>query len=137
MMVGGVSKSLPEWVIESIPIKVNDSLRGDDHVALIKISKGAYSVGYISDAGYAVFKELRDSQINFSCDVLVAGEHSHGEGAISDFLTYTGASEVIFGRSYFYTPKKRAIGVISYDQRFCGAVRIRLREDRLETFSKP
>lgn len=116
------------YLLESFPISVKNSIRSDDHVALVRISKNGFSLGYISDAGCEVFEELERCDLEFRCDVLVASHNANGEDVLEDFLHYTGADHLVIGMSYDKLPLMNREGIHSYDQRECGAVRVQLNE---------
>ena len=117
-------KMFGKWRVRSTPIHVPNSNRSDDNIALLRFTSESRTIGYISDAGLAVFKELERQQIPFSCDLLIVGENSYEENVISDFVHYTGAKTIVLSRTYSYQAQRKLKNVTTFDQRFVGALHI-------------
>jgi len=114
--------------IETIPLMSPSSSRADDNITLFRIITPSHKIGYLSDSGILAYQELSKRQIDFSCDLLIAGNHAQGENAIEDFVNYTKAEKVIFLSTYFHMKPRINSKFVSIYQQESGATQILLKK---------
>jgi len=118
-------KTFGPWEIESMTLSVRGSRRSNDTVALVRLSNLGHRVTYISDASYNVLQELKDSHLEWDCDILITGSSEEDDATLQEFACHLGASEIIIGASYYFRERSGGSHLTLYDQRLCGAVRLR------------